>query len=445
MNVPLSNAGNFKRYVDNPIRGSKLMRFDFRYGDGSLPVDISGRLQVTTLLPRSVENRIDTHRAIIDRLENPADSIPFSRITSRASSATFVVNGGPDIKLSCSLLDTVLESLHASISGPTNITIIYPMEFIQFTQRDDLIEQIGLHDLSDYHQIIHDPRMSEDLCFVGETPTHCTPIYVNKAFMDAEVKIGIGTIRSDVFVGATGGRMSVTPYSSGIKSISRNCKLQATYSNTPFNTGSAACVDLEEASRLACLDFIINAIPDWKGNLKGVIAGNPYNAWYNGVAMAKSMTEAYFSHKADIAFVSAGGSSNDRTLYDAVDSLHAGKEATEHGGVIVLVAECVEGAGPDGFVRGVSECNSREEISLLAETGFEIGMEKSRFFLDILNSRKVIICSRLRESLISERFRSIAVKDPQEGYEVAKTSMVSNPRIAVIPQGIRTLPIMKNN
>jgi len=445
MNVPLANAGNFKRYVDNPILGSKLMRFDLRYGDGSLPLDISGRIPFETLSPISVEDSIDTERTIMNALENPVDSIPFSRITSRVGSATIVVNGGPDIKLSSSLLDTVLESLHASISGPTNISIIYPMEFIQSTQRADTFEQIGHHDLSDYHQILHDPRMSEDLCYVGETPTHCTPVYVNEAFMDAEVKIGIGTIRSDVFVGATGGRMSVIPYSSGIKSISRNYKLQATNSNSPFDTGSAACIDLEEASRLACLDFIINAVPDWKGNLKGVIAGNPYTAWHNGVAIAKSMTETYFNHKADIAFVSAGGSSNDRTLYDAVDSLHAGKEATEHGGVIILVAECIEGAGPDGFVRGVSECNSREEISLLAETGFEIGMEKARFFVDILNSRKVIICSRLRESLIAERFRSTAVKDPQEGYEVAKTSMVSNPRIVVIPQGIGTLPIMKNN
>ncbi len=421
------------------------MRFDLRYGAGSLPLDISRRIPFETLLPISVEDSIDTERTIMNALENPIDSSSFSRIISQVDSICIVVNGGQDIELVSTLLNTVLESLHASMSGPSNISIIYPMGFIDSTSRDKTSKIIKLYDQGYYQQILHDPRMGEDLCFVGETPTHCTPVYVNKAFMDAEVKIGIGTIRSDVFVGATGGRMSVIPYSSGIKSISHNYKLQATNSNNPFDTGSAACIDLEEASRLACLDFIINAIPDWKDNLRGIIAGNPYTAWYNGVAMAKSMTETYFSHKADIAFVSAGGSSNDRTLYDAVDSLHAGKEATEHGGVIVLIAECVEGAGPDGFVRGVSECNSQEEISLLAETGFEIGMEKARFFVDILSSRKVIICSRLRESLIAERFRSTAVKDPQEGYEVAKTSMVSNPRIAVIPQGNGTLPIMKNS
>lgn len=444
MNIPLLIAGNFKRYADNPILGSKLMRFDLQYGAGLLPLDLSGRLPVDTLLPKSVEDSVVSEGTIIDALEKPLDSDPFSRITSQAGSVAIVINGGQDIELTSILLSIVLESLRASISGPTNISIIYPMEFIHSTRQENASNLTSPHDRADYQQILHNPRLTEDLSFVGETPTHCTPVYVNKAFMDAELKIGLGTIRSNIFVGATGGRMSVLPYSSGIKSIVRNYKLQAINSNGPFVTDSAACIDLEEASRLACLDFIVNAIPDWNGNFNGVIAGNPYTAWRNGVALAKSMTETFFHHKADIAIVSAGGSSNDRTLYDAVDALHAGKEATEHGGVIVLVAECVEGPGPDGFIRGVSECNSSEEISLLAETGFEIGMEKSRFFVDILNSRKVIICSRMRESFVEERFKSTAVKDPQEGYEVAKSSIVSSPRIAVIPNGIRTLPKMKN-
>ena len=420
------------------------MRFDLRYGDGLLPLDISGRSPVETLLPISVESSNDTDRTIIEALEKPLDSEPFSRVTSQVDSVVIVVNGGQDNELISILLNVVLESFRASLSGPTNISIIYPMDFIHSAPRDELSNLMGLHNQGGYQQIIHDPRLSDDLCFVGETPTHCTPVYVNKAFMDAEVKIGLGMIRSDIFVGATGGRMSVLPYSSGIKSISRNYKLQTTSSSGPFVIDSAACIDLEEASRLACLDFIINAIPDWTGTLNEVIAGDPYTAWRSGVAKAKSMTETFFHHKADIAIVSAGGSTNDRTLYDAVDALHAGKEATEYGGVIVLVAECVDGAGPEDFIKGVSECKSSEEISLLAETGFEIGMEKARFVVDILNSRKIVVCSRLRRSLIEERFKSTAVKDPQEGYEIAKNSIVSSPRIAVIPNGIRTLPVMKN-
>ena len=238
--------------------------------------------------------------------------------------------------------------------------------------------------------------------------------------------------------------MSVIPHCAGLKSITRNNKLQATHPIGPFVTDSAASTDLVEASQLAGLDFIINAIPDWKDNIHEIVAGNPYSSWNHGVSVVKDLTESFYKHKADIAIVSAGGAAYDSTLFDAIDALHAGREATEHGGVIVLVAECEDGAGPDGFMRGVSECNSDKEVSLLAETNYENGMEKSRFFWEILKSRKVIICSRLRQSLVTERFHCSAVKDIQEGYELARSFIVSRPRVAIIPHGLRTLPIMKN-
>jgi nickel-dependent lactate racemase len=262
--------------------------------------------------------------------------------------------------------------------------------------------------------------------------------------MDADLKIGIDTIRSDVFVGATGGRMAILPHSAGMRSISRNLKLQATQPVGPFNLESAVCTDLEEAAKLASLDFIVNAVPDCNDKLHGVFSGNPFSAWQQGVTLAKQLTEIPIHHKADIAFVSAGGSQYDQTLFDAVDALYAGHKATEYGGVIVLVAECENGAGEDGFIRGVSECHSGDDVSLLAETSFEIGMEKARFFWEVLATRKVIICSRMRESLISERFHCHAVKDPKEGYELAKNLLVTSPRVAVIQHGSRSLPVMRS-
>jgi len=420
------------------------MRFDLRYGDGSLPLELSGRLTVDTLLPRTVENLIDIKRTIVEVLEKPIDSSPFSQIASRASSAAIVVNGEQDIDLIPSLLNAVLEYLQASISSPTDISVIYPIEPQDSATRTDIVKKLDGPQRDGYQLVLHDSRENENLSFVGETPTHCTPVYVNKVFMDADVKIGIGTIRSNIFVGATGGRMSVLPHSSGFKSISRNIKLRAIHSVGPFVTDSAVCIDLEEASRLASLDFILNAIPDWKGNLNSIVSGEPYTAWENGVLVSKKMTETIFHHKADIAIVSAGGSYSDLTLFDAMDALYAGRAATDHGGIIVLIAECAEGPGPDGFIRGVSECSSSEEVSVLVEIGFEIGMEKARFFREILNSRKVIICSRIRESLITEKFHCSAVRDPQEGYELARSLIVSSPRLAIIPDGTRILPIMND-
>ncbi|MGY5859666.1 MAG: lactate racemase domain-containing protein [Candidatus Thorarchaeota archaeon] len=420
------------------------MRFDLRYGAGFLPLEIPERIAHDVMLPLALENNPDIGRTFVNSIEQPLGSDSLSHIVSRANSIAIVVNGDADVEPILLLLNKLLDCLQASISPPSELLVIYPIDSKHSESTGDISKRLGIHERDGHQLVLQDASSNDHLSFVGETPTYCTPLHINTAFMNSEIKIGIGAIRSNIFVGATGGRMSVLPYCSGTKSITRNAKLQAIHPVGPFVTDSAVCTDLVEASQLACLDFIVNAIPDWQNNLNDIVAGNPYTAWDEGVQLARKLTESPYKRKADIAIVSAGGSIYDQTLFDAVDALHAGKEATEHGGVIVLVAECADGSGSNGFMRGVSECSSTGEVSLLAETGFELGMEKSRFFWDIMKSRKVIICSRMRESLVAERFHCTAVKDPQEGYEIARSLIVSSPSIAVIPHGTRTLPIMRN-
>ena len=167
-------------------------------------------------------------------------------------------------------------------------------------------------------------------------------------------------------------------------------------------------------------------------------------SWMSGVEHARSLAKAEFSQRADIAIVSAGGNPFDSTLYDAIDSLYPAIEATEHGGSIVLVAECNDDVGPKGFVQGMSEFSSEKELLVSAETNFEIGMEKARFFWSVLSSRNVVICSRLRESLVEERLHCTAVKDPQEGLEVAQRMLASSKKVAIIKDGLRTTPKLSN-
>ena len=143
--------------------------------------------------------------------------------------------------------------------------------------------------------------------------------------------------------------------------------------------------------------------------------------------------------------MSAGGNHFDTTLYDAIDSLYSACEATEHGGAIVLVAECGEEVGPNGLIRGMSEFASEAEVLTAAETNFEIGFEKARFLWNVLSSRNVVICSRLRKSLVEERLHCTAVKDPQEGLEVAQSMLASSNKLAILNDGLRTTPKLSNH
>ncbi|MFW9957058.1 MAG: lactate racemase domain-containing protein [Candidatus Odinarchaeota archaeon] len=426
------------------ILGQQLVRIDLRYGEGTLPVEIPHRYDTESVVPKTILGLSDISDKMNRSVEYALNSSPLSQLMTQARTAAVVVNSEHDITLNRSLLKVLLGILRTSMTTPSDIMLLFSPKLGSTPNHSEIDDMLG-HPTADGHRLVlHDAEDDENLCYVGDTSTYSTPVSINRAFAEADIRIGLGTIRQNVFVGATGGRISVIPHVSGYKTIVRNSKLQATCQVGPFAINSATCVDMDEISQIAGLDFIINAVPDRTDSIADIVVGEPHNAWSHGVDIARTLSETPILHKSDIAIVSAGGMSFDNTLYDAIDSLHAAREVTEYGGTIVLVAECTEGPGPSGFLRGVSECQSESEIAVFAETSYELGMEKARFLWSVLSSRKLIICSRLRESMVVEHLHSLAVRDPQEGLELAIEQMVSSPRVAVIPQGNWTLPVIKN-
>ena len=421
------------------------MRVDLRYGEGSLPLELSHRLSIEQIVPQTVTEHPNIASELLRVLESPIDSQPFSQRVSEVGSVAIVVNRIEHQELMEELLYSLLNSVETFSFNPDNVAIIYPVasdERLSKTEVDDLL---GNPESRGHQLILHNPDTKTSLKLVGETPTHSTPVHVNESYLCADMKIGLSEIRPDVFYGATGGRMSVIPSISGRRTINRNAKLRATRNIGQFNMETPSCVDMLETSQLAGLDFIVNSVSDWQGNLAHIVAGDPYSSWKTGVESAARLARADYSKRADIAIVSAGGNPHDTSLYYAIDSLYPALEATEHGGSIVLVAECGGEVGPKGFIRGMSEYSSEDEILTAIETNFEFGMEKARFFWNVLSSRKIVICSRLRESLVEERLHCTAVKDPQEGLEAAQSMLVSSKKVALLNDGLRSTPKLSNH
>ncbi|MFW9965336.1 MAG: lactate racemase domain-containing protein [Candidatus Sifarchaeia archaeon] len=419
------------------------MRVDLRYGEEFLPLDLSDRFTIEQVAPQVVTKHPNISSELLRVIESPIDSQPFSRRVSEVDSIAIVVNRIEQVVLIEELLNSLLNSVDTFAFNPDNVSIIYPAD--ERISKIDVDECLGNPESRGHMLILHNPKNEASLKFIGETPSHSTPVQINEAYLCADLKIGLADIRPDLFYGATGGRMSVNPSVSGNRTIHRNAKLRTSGLIGPFEMETPSCIDLLETSQLAGLDFIVNAVTDWHGNLAHIVAGNPISSWTYGVNNALRLAKADFNRRADIAIVSAGGQSHDATLYDAIDCLHSAYAVTEHGGSIVLVAECSEDIGPRGFLRGMSEFSSAEDLITTSETNFELGMEKSRFFWEILGSRNVVICSRLRDSLVKERLHCTPASDPQEGFEVAQGMLASSKKVAILYDGVRTTPKLSRN
>lgn len=414
------------------------MRIDLRYGEGFLSIEEDRHTRFTSAFPTQVPSVSNLESETLRALNAPRYADPLSSQIRPRSKIVIVVEGPLQPQHGKQMMDSVLSTLLSSGVNAEDVTIISALEG---DRKNALLEMLEKSKTEEYQLTIHDSLDESRLELIGNTPTHSTPIFVSDEFVKSDFRIGIGAIRPTPFGGATGGRMAVLPGIAGERTRFHNMKLMATKSIGSLSIDSPCAKDMAEAAELADLNFIINSVVDYKDDIAEIMAGDLMMAWADGVMLSRRLTIAKVSRRADIVVVSAGGAGNDSTLYGSISAIESALEASRLGGIIILLAECSAGVGSDGFVRGVSDYASENELVVGAETDYEPGMERARLLLrGLASTRRIIICSRLRPSLVEERLRCMAVKDAQEGLEVARRWIGSMAHISVIPNGVSILP-----
>lgn len=419
------------------------MRIDLRYGEGSLPLEGNMLEHYEMATPSIAPEYPDLPSEVLRGLANPDYSDGFSGI-SPESTIAIVVEGDISLDDAKILLGSLFPSLTATGILPENVSVLIESPSLASRTINEVNFLLGDPISNGYRVEFLNPDKTDAFEYIGDTPMHATPLYVHSEFLKADFRIGLGTILPTPFGGATGGRMAILPGATSTKTRRRNLRLMATRELGIFDIESSASRDMAEAAQLGNLDLIINTVDDWRERVAKVVVGDPLMAWEKGVEVARTLSKSRISRRADISIVTAGGSRNDSTLFQAIDCLDAGMKTTRHGGVIILVAECAQGSGPEGLVRGVSDAQTERELILSAQTEYEFGMERARLLLRAMDSQNIVICSRLRNSLVEERLRCTPVRDPQEGLEVARGLVGSGTRVAVVLNGMRVFPKMNS-
>jgi nickel-dependent lactate racemase len=128
-------------------------------------------------------------------------------------------------------------------------------------------------------------------CVEVGTTTRGTRLKVNREVMSADLKIGIGCVTAHAQVGFSGGGKIVLPGVSHMDSIAHyHIDVQA---QAPRTTGlgrfdeNVMRLDIEEAARMAGLDFKIDVLVNERGDTTHVFAGDFEQAHAQAVALAK--------------------------------------------------------------------------------------------------------------------------------------------------------------
>ncbi|WP_371374042.1 nickel-dependent lactate racemase [Sporomusa aerivorans] len=391
-------------------------------------------------------------QAVKSALAKPVDSPPLSEIVKPGETVAIAVSditrGWQQMML---VLPEVLTTLNEAGVPDENITIIIAVGGHRKNTEQEFIQLCGQEICRRVKVVNHDAWDFENMVYYGKTGRG-TEVYINKIAAQADRLILTGGIIYHYMAGFGGGRKSIIPGISSIKTIRQNhlwgLGLEEGAGSNPNaasrkTKGNDLHEDMMEVAGFVQPDFIINMVPTPDGEFAGIFAGNWISAWQEGCKLVDQLYGVEIDQQADIVIASAGGFPKDINLYQTGKTMDNAYYAVKQNGVVIVLSECADIAEPQEFSRWF----------LFAD---KLSMEKA-----LREQFGIPGWVALKEAECSEYATYILVTKADNAEFVGKTGMMpaasmeealrlarekcgtDKPTYTVMPQGANTLPILK--
>lgn len=409
------------------------------FGSGISELSIPEKNVSSIILPSESKIKEEGTVLIKKALENPTKSRRLSEIVNPDSRIAIIVSDVTRPTPTAKILPPLLEELYLGGAINENITIVFALGLHRLQTEEECRQLVGEEIFENIRCIQHDRKRCR---LVGET-SFGTPVEVFEEVLNSDLIISTGTLEFHYYAGYGGGGKSILPGVSSEKSIlSFHSFYSKLFEGSPLSgkTGSPARQNIEEAARIAGLDFILNVVINSKKEIVAAVAGDFIEAHRKGVEYVDSMYKVPIK-PADAVVVSCGGFPKDINLYQATKSLEHAIPAVKEGGSIILVAECAEGIGNKVYECWNRECKTPEEAVERFKHCFEFGGHKAAIVGRAAKEFKLYLVSKLPEEESKKAFFT-----PVKSIEEALEKILSeNPeaKVHIMPNGGCTLPVKR--
>ncbi len=234
----------------------------------------------------------------------------------------------------------VLEELAAGGVDDDDIQFICALGTHGPLSASDFRKKIGEDVVARFN--VYNHNIYENCTYIGKTKRG-TPVSLNTEFVNADLKIGIGSIVPHITVGFGGGAKIVLPGISSIDTIYYNHTVvpqKAKASGIEANSGmginedNAQLFDMQEACQMSGLDVKIDAIVNTHRDTVALFVGNPIDEYYEGVKLAKHHYLSLKPKNTEVIVANANAKVNESLIAFAT----AHPLLPDRGGTLVLVS-----------------------------------------------------------------------------------------------------------
>jgi nickel-dependent lactate racemase len=411
------------------------VRIDIPYLGRTIPLELPEGSEV--IEPNEVSVAAEPSALVRAAVASPVDAPPLREFLDRGQHVLVIVNDATRPTPTAVMLDAVGDELEAHDARFLVATGAHRApteeEYRQILGRhyDRFRGRIGAHEARDENSLVD----------LGAT-RNGTPILLNRALMEADCVVAMGSVEPHYFAGYTGGRKAFLPGVAGYRTIQANHKLALDSRARSLELDdNPVSQDMEDALRLIPgRIFTIMAVLDKHQRLASCAAGEVQSAFRHAVDAANAVFAVRLARRAEVV-VSVARYPMDIDLYQSQKAIDNGALAVADGGVLILVASCRDGVGDRAYLELLGSSASPEEALRKIGEGYKLGYHKAAKIAQVAGRISIEAFSELDAATLKKAF-IIKVDSLQEAVSKALAERGTDARAAVLLDGTVTVPLV---
>ncbi|MHC5034122.1 MAG: lactate racemase domain-containing protein [Planctomycetota bacterium] len=320
----------------------------------------------------------------------------------------------------------------------------------------DLARKLGDETVGRYRCSCHDAGDRENLAFVGITGNG-TPVWVNRVVAEADFVLAVGRVYPHVCYGYEGGYKMICPGVSSFETIIRDHNMNfSANSNFGVVRGNASRQEADAIGKLVGIDFLVNVVVDFQQRPVRAFAGEADAVFRSCVDFGeRHVWGTKLDEPADITVV-ASSEECDNTLEDnPIYHLALAMRVTRPDGCVIAVMDDAEEESGTVVEGQDLQGMSLSELLLLHERRtWRFSERQVQHYIKSVRGeyyrRRVMELHSQELCFVSDNFsrarlsrcRARHFTDVNEALQAA-LARIPDARIAVVPAGARTYPLVE--
>jgi nickel-dependent lactate racemase len=410
------------------------------YGRGFIDVDLSAAARhhlVETLAPRATTPAADPIAEVEAALEGAA--LP----DCAGATCAVAINDATRPVPHDVLLPPLLRRLERAGVAPGDVLLIIATGTHAVVPAERFGDVVPRAILDRCRVVSHDAHDTRGLVHLGET-SRGTPIWINRPYLEADLRLVVGAIEPHQFMGFSGGAKSAAIGLAGYDTVVRNHSMMShplaqlgRYDDNPCRQ------DIEEIGARVGVHYALNVLLDDRKRIVRALAGAPAELMRRGIPHVRAVNQVEVDRPFDLLIASPGGHPKDVNLYQAQKALAHAALVARPGATILVAAACPEGTGSESYEQWMSDprMTSHEAvIRRFAAEGYRIGPHKAFQISRDASRFHVLLHTQIPAALVT---RLLLTPAPDLGRAVAEAidALPPGSRIGVMPHANATIPV----